>query len=269
MNTDENVRKSLENATGLPVRITRWVGLQSDGGERLLSEKIEVIERRAPEPPAELLSACTAKAAAWLARAIEGNATPEEVGKLAEEFARQSGEMVAKRIVAMDPEAWEPVVRGRANVGEDEERENGADFKAPTPAGPEGDPIDPTADPELAGTPRKKSKEDAREADPDPDDPNPKLPHLDAARGKKLAEISGPPIITNAASKSALVKVAKSAGFESLHVDDQGILHMIHPSWKSELMIHPCDGFAIRSAYTGATLAGLTTDDLIASFDEQ
>ena len=260
--TDERVRKSLEHATGLPVRITKWVALQPDGHERVLSEKHEIIERSAPEPPADLLSTCTARAAQWLARAIEGGVTPEEVAKLSEEFARQAGEMVAKRIVAMNPDAFEPVVRGAANVGADEEQENGRGFKKPEPAPMDlTEPEDPTADPELAGTPRKK-----RQADPD--DPNPTLPHLDEPRNKKLAETMGSPVIESGTSKS-LVRILRSSGYESIGVDEQGIEHLIHSNWKSEAMVHPTDGFAIRSGFDGSVSAGESSDDLLAALDNQ
>jgi hypothetical protein len=245
--TDERAKQSYEKATGLPVQITRWSAIEPDGSERVVAERHEV-ERS--EAPADLLATCTARAAAWLAKAIEGGMSAEDAAAYSAEFAKQTGELVAKRIVAQDPDAFEPVVPSVAKAAADRK--------------PEGwDRIDD-----------HKQKETTKDvAVPDAGMPQPGQPkrrHLEP----EPIPWDTPAAITDAPSKSEarkseLVAILKSAGFESIGLDEQGVEHLVNDSWKSEAMVHQTDGFAIRSGFTGGIVAGITSADLMTALDEQ
>jgi hypothetical protein len=163
---DEIAKRACEESTGQVVKVTKFTRYDPEWGQDVLCYERQEIEDAAL--PEDLLATCTARAAGWLAKAIEGGVTPERVGELSLEFARQMGEMVAKRVVAQNADAFEiayPSVAKRTASG---------DFVPPTPDEGDAGPENPEADPNLAGTPRKKKG-------PSHVDIQPALEHFDAA----------------------------------------------------------------------------------------
>jgi len=232
LSADQISKMACEESTGQVVKVTKFTRYDPEWGQDRLVYERQEIERSTP--PEDILKATTAVAAQWLAKQIEGGMSPAMVAKLSAEAADLIGELVAKRVATFIPEETVKGVGYEEATGQDEH---------------------------LDGNKREKEKSSPIGAVEG-------VPHLDGDKERMKTPFNAPAVVSEAPSKS-LVKILKATGYESIGTDDQGIEHLINEHFKSEALIHPTDGFALRSGYTGSVCAGITERDLLDALDEQ